>query len=177
MDKDRLEKVKKILDEVCDACMIVKAGGDTTIDADKVAEAICQLFEPKPKYHIESDQPGESHLVETQPKPDESRLLTDEEIVARWGAHPTTGDIEFYKRIAAAQDARTASIKDVECQQRVKANLTLLVAEIQDCKNLEAVNQLLDCWIKANDLKPEEVETYDPIDELRQALKKQEGVE
>ncbi len=40
-----------------------------------------------------------------------------------------------------------------------KAFLEILIHEIQECKNMEEVNVLLNSWIKANDLHPENVET------------------
>ena len=42
-----------------------------------------------------------------------------------------------------------------------KATLTLLIAEIQACQDMVEVNQVLDPWVKANDLHPEEVRTFD----------------
>lgn len=50
------------------------------------------------------------------------------------------------------------------------AQLTILVREIQDCKNMVAVRRLLKSWIDANDLEPEKVETYNSTEELLQAL-------
>ena len=41
-----------------------------------------------------------------------------------------------------------------------KATLTLLIAEIQACQDMAEVNRVLDSWIKANDLHPEEVKTF-----------------
>jgi len=40
-----------------------------------------------------------------------------------------------------------------------RATITILIHEIQGCKDMDEVNRLLDCWIKANDLHPEEVQT------------------
>ena len=42
-----------------------------------------------------------------------------------------------------------------------KATLTLLIAEIQDCQDMAEVNRVLDSWIKANDIHPEKVGTFD----------------
>ena len=39
-------------------------------------------------------------------------ILTDEEIVARWGVHPTTGDVTFYRSLLLAQ--RDADLKAVQ---------------------------------------------------------------
>lgn len=111
-------------------------------------------------------------------KLDESRLLTVEEFtkalkpLAKNNVIPIAiGKVD--KAVMKAQRDLTSSIIRAECQARVRANLTLLVAEIQDCKDTAKVNQLLDCWIKANNLKPEEVKTYDSLDEFRQALKEE----
>ena len=50
-----------------------------------------------------------------------------------------------------------------------KASLTLLIAEIQNCQPNPKIVVILDSWIKANDLHPEAVESYDSIEELKQA--------
>jgi len=42
-----------------------------------------------------------------------------------------------------------------------KATLTLLIAEIQACQDMAEVNLAIDSWIKANDLHPEKVGTFD----------------
>ena len=42
-----------------------------------------------------------------------------------------------------------------------KATLTLLIAEILACQDMAEVKRVLDSWIKANDLHPEEVGTFD----------------
>jgi len=51
------------------------------------------------------------------------------------------------------------------------ASLTLLVAEIQGCENMDEVKRLVSSWVKANNLEPEKVETYQSLEELEQALK------
>ncbi len=40
-----------------------------------------------------------------------------------------------------------------------RAVFEILIKEVQDCRTLEGVNSLLDCWVKANDLHPENVGT------------------
>lgn len=44
-------------------------------------------------------------------------------------------------------------------KKETKAYLTLLVKEVQDCKDMDEVRKLLDGWIIANDLHPELVVT------------------
>ncbi|MBA7709036.1 hypothetical protein ES703_117943 [subsurface metagenome] len=41
-----------------------------------------------------------------------------------------------------------------------KAVLNIIIREIQDCQTMEKVKSILDSWIKANDLHPEEVQTF-----------------
>lgn len=53
----------------------------------------------------------------------------------------------------------------------MKASLTLLIAEIQGRQPNPEIVVILESWVKANDLHPEEVETYGSIEELREALK------
>lgn len=52
-----------------------------------------------------------------------------------------------------------------------KACLTILIREIQDCKDIEEIKKMLDIWIKANDLHPEQVQTYNSLEELKKALR------
>ncbi len=40
-----------------------------------------------------------------------------------------------------------------------RAVFEILIKEVQDCKTLGEVNSLLDCWVEANDLHPENVDT------------------
>jgi hypothetical protein len=49
-------------------------------------------------------------------------LLSQKEIVARWGAHPTTGNTLVYSSIAAVQDYRTKSILADEVRALIKEN-------------------------------------------------------
>lgn len=55
--------------------------------------------------------------------------------------------------------------------QETKAILTILIREIQDCGDMKQVRELTDSWVKANDLHPEEVETYLSTEALREVLK------
>ena len=129
-----------------------------------IASKICQLFEPKPETI--------SWLTKNPPplrQPDESRLLTDEELAfeLREAIRQNVSEDELsYPRIGALVSktilpiiAKTASIKDAECQERVKR----IFAEVE--KEF--------CWI-AGMWKDE-----DKIMSIRwrqwQALKKQEG--
>lgn len=49
--------------------------------------------------------------------------------------------------------------KTKKIEGECKATLEILIHEIQQCKDIDAVHQLLDCWIKPNDLHPERVQT------------------
>ncbi len=53
------------------------------------------------------------------PRLDEGRLLTDKEL---FELHPWLGDVDLtvHRFTAGKQDAKTASIKDAECQARVE---------------------------------------------------------
>lgn len=55
-------------------------------------------------------------------------------------------------------------------QLETKAALTVLIKEVQCCKNLDEINTLLNSWIKANDLHPEDVLTYSTLEELKKDL-------
>lgn len=48
--------------------------------------------------------------------------------------------------------------KLAKMSKETKGILTILIAEVQDCENMEEVKSLSDCWVKANDLHPEKVE-------------------
>jgi len=54
-------------------------------------------------------------------EPQGDRLLTNEEIVARWGAPPTTGTVSVYRSIAKAQHSLTAAAKDEEWEEKMLA--------------------------------------------------------
>lgn len=49
--------------------------------------------------------------------------------------------------------------KDIKMTRREKALLTIIIAEIQDCQNMEDVKAIVDSWITANDLHTETVVT------------------
>jgi len=59
-----------------------------------------------------------------------------------------------------------------------RATLEILICEIQEILDGEGdikitkIEQLLDCWIKANDLHPERVRTYRSKEEFQAALGK-----
>lgn len=97
---DRIGEVKKILDYF----MRDNHNFYPSPKTAELAQEICQLFEPKP---------------------DQSRLLTDEErnnIVnsipeRQWGCGSCT------ERLVKAQDAKTASIKDAEYKQEIEREL------------------------------------------------------
>ena len=46
-----------------------------------------------------------------------------------------------------------------EMTKREKALLTLIIAEVRDCRDMERVKAVIDSWVTANDLHPEKVET------------------
>uniref|UniRef100_A0A6M3KX25 Uncharacterized protein n=1 Tax=viral metagenome TaxID=1070528 RepID=A0A6M3KX25_9ZZZZ len=66
----------------------------------------------------------------------EGKLLTDGEIVERWGAHPTTGNVGIYRSIAKAQRDLTAGEKDRECKERI-------IAKFEDWQEAEKVAESL----------------------------------
>ena len=70
---------------------------DTKLQREIVAREICQLF----------------------PKPDESRLLTKNELLNAGVSYPQI-NFGYLQDAIKAQDAKTASIKDTECQARVE---------------------------------------------------------
>ena len=65
--------------------------------------------------------------------------------------------MKFIKTIL--QSLNPKGWKTTKLNKQAKAALTLLIAEFQDCKDMTEVKSLIDCWIKANGLHPEEVET------------------
>lgn len=136
-----IEEVKKILNSDLNPKSPYRPDGDyypmyAENQITSVARQIRQLFEPKPN---------------------ESRLLTDEEIVARWGAHPTTGDISVYRSIAQIQDAKTYPIAFEDGHK----------AGIQKCQlRVERILREVEGTFKLGGYDPDRLE----------ALKKQEGV-
>ena len=61
------------------------------------------------------------------------------------------------------------TMKTFKIKGKNKAFFEILIKEIQDCKDMAEVNSLLDCWIKANDFHPENVQTSSE-EELRRAI-------
>jgi len=50
-------------------------------------------------------------------------------------------------------------VQNLKMTKREKALLTILIAEIHGCQDMEGVKAITESWVKANDLHPEEVET------------------
>ena len=128
----KIEEVKKILYKAKPAAGIID------LDITCLAKAICQLFEPKPDKNWLGDKPEYFEVNKTgtsyhnMDKPDEGRfegrLLTNEEIHKAKETEANSG-LEWkppksYYLICKAQDAKTASIKDAECQARVNGRQT-----------------------------------------------------
>ena len=116
-----IEGVKKILDKQRGLTHIVWTGNGHApiydVSNEELAQQVCQLFEPKP---------------------DEGRLLTPEQILAvevDYPDRPTNPDMDAendwlqlivimaIEEACKAQDAKTASIIRAECQERVKGIL------------------------------------------------------
>lgn len=136
----------------------------------KAFREICQLFEPKP---------------------DESRLLTDEEITsaaiqgnAELPSYGSTSAEHWhaeYRAIAKTQDAKTASIKDAEYGSKIetyqKANKDfqdlLIEAHRQEQARVERMFKEIDTYLI------EELKNHGWQDflEFLQVLKKQERIE
>ncbi len=170
MDKIE-ERIKEILRQYSDSVLtLVISSGKPYLELDEATAQICQLFEPT-RHNIITDagkqllkqiakeQDMEIELFE--PKPDESRLLTDEEVI-RLGFKVCGKDfsrIDFCElpEFLLAQDAKTASIKDAECQARVERIFKEIYTRF--CRFDKDTNEFC---LNAKDW---------------QALKKQEGVE
>lgn len=56
--------------------------------------------------------------------------------------------------------------------KETKVTLTILIAELQECRNMEDVKTLLDCWVEANNLHPENVTTFVSLEELLKSIKR-----
>lgn len=135
-----IEEVKKILEKHDGVVVIETDVGNirgVVEDAyEEVAQQVCQLFprspdnpdgyELKPELVPEGampimqrDKDGNEWLVgywASEPKPDEGRFITEDDLPWLYGFTVTEGNIYS---ILEAQDAKTASIKDAECQERV----------------------------------------------------------
>ena len=59
----------------------------------------------------------------------------------------------------------------MDTELRVRANLTLLVAEILDCKTIEETRRILSSWITANRLEPQKVKSFKNDEELMEFLR------
>ena len=47
--------------------------------------------------------------------------------------------------------------KDLKMTPREKGLLTIIIAEIQGCQDMEGIKAITNSWVTANDLHPEEV--------------------
>ena len=56
--------------------------------------------------------------------------------------------------------------KEDDIKEETRAILTILIHEIQGCKDRSEIESLLESWISANDLHPEEVLTYASMEEF-----------
>lgn len=59
--------------------------------------------------------------------------------------------------------------KNIKMTKREKVLLTLVIAEVQACANIEEVKVTVASWVTANDLHPEKVETLNQ-DEFKRFL-------
>lgn len=60
--------------------------------------------------------------------------------------------------------------KQVEMSNETRAILTILIAEVQECSSKKTIKTLLDSWVKANDLHPEDVVTVVSLEKLREYI-------
>jgi len=51
-------------------------------------------------------------------------------------------------------------------EEIARAQLTLLVAEIQRCDTLARIKEILDSWIVANELEPEKVRQFKSVEDV-----------
>ncbi len=115
-----------------------------TFSTDVYAKAIKQLYEPQPELESDPEFIGEELLKEAS-QPDQSRLLTDEELreTAPSGSW-YVGCLQCAKRVAKAQRDLTASIKDREVEL---LNIQIKACDfvIEDLKSrIEALIERLD---------------------------------
>jgi hypothetical protein len=54
-----------------------------------------------------------------------------------------------------------------------KSNLELLISEIRELNSLPEIWDLLDLWVRANELHPEKVKTFKNTQELNEYLGKE----
>ncbi len=50
-----------------------------------------------------------------------------------------------------------SKFKDIKMTPREKALLTILIAEIEGCQNMQGIAAITSSWVTANDLHPEKV--------------------
>ena len=174
---NKIEEVKKILHKLDPFDL------KSDIDMERKAREICQLFEPEPDSNA-STWPYPRPVEKL--KPDESRLLTEEQWIENGGEWRSS--YEQYLKILQAQDVKTASIKDARFKE-LCANCDSWLwksgekQEIIDRKNA-GCQQRVERIFK-------DIETQNPVDEIlggiiltpkqwqalkNKALKKQEGV-
>jgi len=143
-----------------------------------IAKQICQLFEPKiSPYALPSQAYGE-YFTPPEPQPDEGRFLTDEEImeeVVKMKGLYHTGGVGFQDMLlnfGKVINAKAASIKDAECQQRMKrifqvGDTILETAWHGDYSDGNDAFGIDEGRVKAREL-------LDSLEEKWQSLKKQE---
>lgn len=69
------------------------------------------------------------------------------------------GSTPWIEELMTREEILTTKTKSVKMTGAFKATITILIREVQECKDMDEVNRLLDCWIEANDLHPEKVQT------------------
>ncbi len=60
--------------------------------------------------------------------------------------------------------------KQEEISNETKGILAILIAEIRECENIQDIKLLLDCWVLANDLHPEDVKTVANIGKVKEYI-------
>lgn len=101
----------------------------------------------------------------------------DEEISEMWHLkeHSNSNDGSWHYRLGTLRWIVKHFLTKVKqrYEQRVEkenmlriASLTLLVAEIQGCKDMDETGRILKSWINANDLEPEKVKTFNSVEEV-----------
>lgn len=62
-----------------------------------------------------------------------------------------------------------SKFKDIKLTLRERSLLTILIAEIQECKDIDSIKAVTNSWITTNELHPEKVETLSQ-EEVRKFL-------
>lgn len=147
-----IEEVKKILShfwcELNEDMEDLKSGGWSDVEwaevlsmsKEKFAQQICQLFPDCSKCTAEDWAWKHAYIsenIKVEPKPDESRLLTDEDFHKLHedffgegsGGYCEIDDTDLCYRVAKAQEAKTASILKAQEQERVERILDSLISE------------------------------------------------